>query len=112
MSATGAPLVEQDRADTAAALVTFGAAMGGFAAAAGPAALLRDAPVLLVGIPSETPAGSVLSGLRGWRDGIPVLLFSTALWTGIASLAGLFYRPIPSRRGAPDRPHGVAVDPN
>jgi hypothetical protein len=74
---------------SAAAAVTFGVTLGAFAAAAGPAALLRDAPVLLVGIPRETPAGSVLAALRGWRDGIPVLLYSTAIWFGVASLAGL-----------------------
>ncbi len=73
----------------AAAVVTFGAVLGGFAAAAGPAALLRDAPVLLVGIPRETPAGSVLAAFRGWRDGIPILLYSTALWVGVASLTGV-----------------------
>ena len=73
----------------AAAFVTFGAVLGGFAAAAGPAALLRDAPVLLVGIPRGTPAGSVLAALRGWRDGIPVLLYSAALWIGVVSLAGV-----------------------
>jgi hypothetical protein len=73
----------------AAALVTFVAALGGFAAAAGPTALLRDAPVLLVGIPRDTPAGSLLAALRGWRDGIPVLLYSAALWIGVASLAGV-----------------------
>ncbi len=72
-----------------AALVTFAAALGGFAAAAGPAALLRDAPVLLVGIPRDTPAGSVLAPFRGWRDGIPLLLYSTALWIGVASLTGV-----------------------
>jgi len=74
---------------SAAAALTFGATMGGFAAAAGPAALLRDAPVLLVGIPRDTPAGSVLAAFRGWRDGIPVLLYSAALWLGVASLAGV-----------------------
>ena len=73
----------------AAAAVTFGVTMGGFAAAAGPAALLRDAPVLLVGIPRETPAGSLRAALRGWRDGIPILLYSAAIWLGVASLAGL-----------------------
>lgn len=73
----------------AAAAVTFGVTLGGFAASAGPAALLRDAPVLLVGIPRETPAGSVLAAFRGWRHGIPVLLYSTAIWLGVASLAGL-----------------------
>jgi hypothetical protein len=73
----------------AAAFVTFGATLGGFAAAVGPAALLRDAPVLLMGIPRDTPAGSVLATFRGWRDGIPVLLYSAALWIGIASLAGV-----------------------
>jgi len=73
----------------AAAAVTFGVTMGGFAAAGGPAALLRDAPVLLVGIPRETPAGSLRAALRGWRDGIPILLYSAAIWLGVASLAGL-----------------------
>ena len=73
----------------AAALATFGAVLGGFAVAVGPAALLRDAPVLLVGIPRDTPAGSMLAGFRGWRDGIPVLLYSAALWIGVASLAGI-----------------------
>jgi len=72
-----------------AAVVTFGGTLGGFAAAAGPEALLRDAPVLLVGIPSETPAGSLLAAFQGWRDGIPVLLYSAAIWLGVASLAGL-----------------------
>lgn len=71
-----------------AAALTFAATLGGFAAAAGPAALLREAPVLLVGIPAETPAGSVLSVFRGWRDGIPLLLYSTALWIGAIALAG------------------------
>ena len=72
----------------AAAALVFGATLGGFAAVAGPAALLRDAPVLLVGIPAETPAGSVLAGLRGWRGGIPILLYSTALWIAAISLTG------------------------
>ncbi len=72
----------------ASALVTFGLALGGFAAAAGPG-LLRDAPVLLAGIPRDTPARSVLAAFRGWRDGIPVLLYSAALWTGIVSLCGV-----------------------
>ena len=44
--------------------------------------------MLLVGIPSETPAGSVLSVFGGWRGGIPLLLYSTALWLGVISLAG------------------------
>ncbi|MEX1245439.1 MAG: hypothetical protein WEB59_10590 [Thermoanaerobaculia bacterium] len=70
------------------AALAFAATLGGFAAAAGPAALLREAPVLLVGIPAETPVGSVLSVFRGWRDGIPLLLYSTALWIGAISLAG------------------------
>jgi hypothetical protein len=82
---------------TAAAALTFGATLGGFAAAAGPAALLRDAPVLLVGIPRDTPAGSVLAAFRGWREGIPVLLYSAALWLGVASLAGVL-----AARGASD----------
>jgi hypothetical protein len=73
----------------AAAAVTFGGTLGGFAAAAGPAALLTDAPVLLVGIPRETPAGSILAAFRGWRDGVPILLYSTSMWLGVASLAGL-----------------------
>ena len=71
-----------------AAALTFAATLGGFAAAAGPAALLREAPVLLNGIPAETPAGSVLSVFRGWRNGIPLLLYSTALWIGAIALAG------------------------
>ncbi len=73
----------------AAAVVRFGAVLGGFLVAAGPAALLQDAPVLLVGIPRETPAGLVLAAFRGRRDGIPVLFYSTALWIGVASLTGV-----------------------
>jgi hypothetical protein len=71
-----------------AAALAFAATLGGFAAAAGPAALLREAPVLLVGIPAETPAGTVLSVFTGWRGGIPLLLYSTALWLGVIALAG------------------------
>jgi hypothetical protein len=72
----------------AAAFLTFGSVLGLFLAAAGPAALLRDAPVVLMGIPPETPAGSVASVFRGWRDGIPLLLYSTAVWVGLVALAG------------------------
>ena len=70
------------------AAVVFAGTLGGFAAAAGPATLLREAPVLLNGIPAETPAASVLSVFRSWRDGIPLLLYSTALWMGTIALAG------------------------
>lgn len=88
-SRTSARLTRDMLLTAAAAVITFGGVLGGFAVAAGPAALLRDAPVLLVGIPRDTPAGSMLAGFRGWRDGIPVLLYSTALWIGVASLAGI-----------------------
>ena len=74
---------------TAAALLTFGSVLGGFAAAAGLSAILHDAPVLLVGIPRDTPAGSVLAVFRDWRGGIPVLLYSAGLWTGVVSLCGV-----------------------
>lgn len=73
----------------AAALGTFGVVMGLFAAAAGPAALLRDAPVLLMGIPRDTPAGSVLAPLRDWRGGLPVLFYSAGLWAAVGALCGV-----------------------
>jgi hypothetical protein len=74
---------------TAAALLTFVSVLGGFAAAAGLSAILHDAPVLLVGIPRDTPAGSALAVFRDWRGGIPVLLYSAGLWAGVVSLCGV-----------------------
>jgi hypothetical protein len=77
------------------AALVFAGTLSGFAAAAGPGALLQDAPVLLNGIPAETPAGSVLSVFRGWRTGIPILLYSIGLWLGAVSVAGvLASRPV------------------
>ena len=70
------------------AVLLFAGTLGGFAAAAGPEALLREVPLLLNNIPAETPAGSVLSVFEGWRSGLPLLLYSAALWIGSIALAG------------------------
>jgi hypothetical protein len=68
----------------AAALVVFGGVVGGFVAAAGADAVLRDGPVLLFGLPEETRVNVVSAGLRGWRSGLAPLVYSTLLWLGVA----------------------------
>jgi len=85
--------------------VTFGVGLGVFVWRAGADAVLRDGPVLLVGLPSETRASlAILSGGLDWRGGIPELAYSAACWTGLLALALLA-----ARASEPDRRRWLAV---
>ena len=92
----------------AAYAATFGAGLVYFLARAGTAAVVNDGHVLLTGLPAETRHFLVaFSGLPDWRNGIPELLYSAAMWTGLFLLASLLARP-----AGPDRPkllRGLAV---
>ncbi len=91
----------------AAYAATFGAGLGYFLARAGAAAVVNDGHVLLTGLPAETRHFLVaFSGLPDWKNGIPELFYSAAMWTGLFLLVSLL--ALPSGR---DRPklRGLAV---
>ena len=92
----------------AAYVATFGTGLGYFLARAGAAAVVNDGHVLLTGLPAETRHFLVaFSGLPDWKNGIPELLYSAAMWTGLFLLVALLARP-----AGPDRPkllRGLAV---
>ena len=85
----------------AACGATFGAGLGHFLYHAGASAVLDDGHVLLTGLPPETRHFLLaFSGLPDWRNGIPELLYSAAMWTGIFLLVALLARrPGSDRRG-------------
>jgi hypothetical protein len=63
------------------------AGLGFFVLRAGPAAVLRDGHVLLVGMPEETiEFFRVFSGVRDWPKGLAQLAYSAAMWLGAALL--------------------------
>ncbi|HEY3124706.1 MAG TPA: hypothetical protein VGK70_11690 [Thermoanaerobaculia bacterium] len=66
----------------AAALSVFGGVMALFIAASTPAAVLSDAPVLLIGVPELTRRNVLVAGLRDWPGGLGPLLYSSATWIG------------------------------
>jgi hypothetical protein len=75
----------------------FAGGLGVFVWKAGLAAVVTDGHVLLTGLPPETRHFLVaFSGLPDWRSGILELLYSAAMWSGIALGAGL----LATRRGA------------
>ena len=83
-----------------AAGATFAAGLGHFVYHAGADAVLVDGHVLLTGLPAETRHFLLaFSGLPDWRRGIPELLYSAAMWTGIVLLVALLARR--ARRGPP-----------
>ncbi len=83
-----------------AAGATFAAGIGHFLYHAGARAVIVDGHVLLTGLPAETRHFLLaFSGLPDWRRGIPELLYSAAMWTGIFLLVALLARP----RGADRR---------
>ncbi len=90
-----------DAAIVAAAYgATFGAGLGHFLFHAGAAAVLDDGHVLLTGLPAETRHFLVaFSGLPDWRSGVPELLYSAAMWTGLFLLVALLARGPGSDRG-------------
>jgi hypothetical protein len=65
-----------------AAVLLFSGVYVLFAEAAGPDAILYDAPVLLFGLPEETRRHVAFAGFRGWSDGLLTLLYSMAMWAG------------------------------
>ena len=78
---------------------TFGAGLGYFLARAGAAAVLDDGHLLLTGLPAETRHFLLaFSGLPDWRNGVPELLYSAAMWTGLFLLVSLFARRLGSDR--------------
>jgi hypothetical protein len=92
----------------AAYAATFGAGLGYFLARAGAAAVVNDGHVLLTGLPSETRHFLIaFSGLPDWSNGIPELLYSAAMWTGLFLLVSLLARP--SGRDRPKLLRGLAV---
>ena len=77
----------------------FGFGLGVFLWRAGAGAVLGDSHVLLTGLPSETRHFLVaFSGIRDWRNGVPELVYSAAMWTGVFLLAILLSRPSPAGR--------------
>ena len=86
-------------------LVVFAGTFVVFAAVAGAAAFLRDAPVLLVNLPPEVHSRGAFEGLRGWRSGIWILLYSGAAWFGLYFLVEIValrrYDPSLARRRLP-----------
>jgi hypothetical protein len=60
-------------------LLAFGLPIGLFLWLAGPEALLRESPVLLLGLPTETRAHVVGAGLKAWREGVWSLVYGAAL---------------------------------
>lgn len=74
--------LRQAGAVTLSALSIFGGVMALFAAASGPAAIISDAPVLLIGVPELTRRNVLMGGLRAWRAGLGPLLYSSAMWVG------------------------------
>jgi hypothetical protein len=80
-------------------VAAFGAGLGYFLVRAGAAAVLDDGHVLLTGLPAETRHFLLaFSGLPDWRYGIPELLYSAAMWTGVFLLVSLL-----ARRAGSDR---------
>ncbi|HVE65811.1 MAG TPA: hypothetical protein VNC59_04460 [Thermoanaerobaculia bacterium] len=67
----------------ATAVLAFGGVLGSFVLVAGADAVLRDGPVLLLGLPEETRANVALAGVRGWRSGLVPLLYSFLMWLGV-----------------------------
>ena len=92
-----------------ASSATFAAGLGHFVYRAGADAVLVDGHVLLTGLPAETRHFLLaFSGLPDWRRGIPELLYSAAMWTGIFLLVSLLARPRGSDRRGLLRALGVA----
>ena len=74
--------------------LVFGGGLGFFLWQAGVDAVVGDGHVLLTGLPPETRHFLLaFSGLPDWRSGSLELLYSAAMWTGIALLAGLLAAP-------------------
>ena len=87
---------------------SFGAGLGHFVYHAGAAAVLADGHVLLTGLPAETRHFLLaFSGLPDWRNGIPELLYSAAMWAGVFLLVSLLARPRGSNRRGLLRALGV-----
>ena len=83
-----------------AALLTFGAVVAAFAAAAGFDPVVREGHILLTGLPEETRRFLVaFSGIGDWRRGIWNALYSAGLWFGLF----LAVRLLTGRRGDPAR---------
>jgi Dolichyl-phosphate-mannose-protein mannosyltransferase len=86
-------------------VAAFFTGLGAFVLWAGSNAVLRDGPVLLLGLPAETRQSlAILSGRLDWKAGIAELLYSAAAWTGLLMLSVLLSRPTPA-----DRRRAVAV---
>jgi hypothetical protein len=82
--------------------VVFGLVWAFFFVRVGWRAVVLEQPVFLLHIPVETPAGSGLAGLLGWRTGIWNLLYAASVvdgaWLGIALLALRSDDPARTRR--------------
>lgn len=73
-----------------AALLTFGAVIAAFVAAAGFGPVIVEGHLLLTGLPEETRRFVVaFSGIRDWRRGIPNVFYSATLWLGLFLLVRL-----------------------
>jgi hypothetical protein len=70
--------------------VVFACGLGLFLWKAGAGPVVGDGHVLLTGLPPETRHFLLaFSGLPDWRSGVLELVYSAAMWTGIALVAGL-----------------------
>lgn len=80
-------------------LLVFGVPLASFAWLAGPAALLRESPVLLLNLPEETRTHVAAAGGRAWRQGFWSLLYGA----GVALALYWLVEILALRRSDPSR---------